>query len=392
MHRIFFFVTGENFNIRRVIEPGDEPSFTMLEVASLLKACFPGNDVKPRYTMHRVLEAEVPVFDAQSIRFLQRSVSIQYVGTLDCKWVASGEGIEQAIREFTSALAGLEDLKLLARALKGKGSTFAIAQTVHGIPVPQDADIEVKAAIGAVIKAECGFHVDLDSPDVTITTFITSTHDHDRKIAFIISFHCTPFHARGFKERIAKNRPAFEIGTMNPPLTSLMVNSNHPPRNRPSLLFDPFCGTGGILIEALVRGIASVGIDVDYECVKGCIKNLRHFSKGRKSGFNLLHASTFSLPIRDELDFGLEGTVTVTDPPYGRLESLKHSSFETYVGAVLRFSRSHAALCFAMPEASIDEVSSFVKNDPGITIVSVQKKQEHSGFARAIMILKRRHS
>ncbi len=390
MHRIFFFVTGENFNTRKRVEPGDEPSFTMLETASLLKACFPGCEIQPRYTMHRILEVEVPVVDARFIRFLQRSVSIQYVGTLDCRWVASGEGIEQAIREFTISLPGLEDFKLLARALKGTGSTFAIAQTVHGIPVPQDADIDVKAAIGAVIKAKSGFHVDLGSPDVSITTFITNTHDPPHKIVFIISFHCTPFHVRGFNDRIAKNRPAFEIGTMNPPLTSLMVNSSHPPLNRPSLLFDPFCGTGGILIEAIVRGIASVGLDVDYECVKGCIKNLRHFSKGTKVGFNLLHASTFSLPLRDELDLGLENTVTVTDPPYGRLESLKHASFETYIGALLRFSRSHATLCFAMPETAIDEVTSFVKKDPGVTIISVQKKREHASFTRAIMILKRK--
>jgi tRNA G10 N-methylase Trm11 len=390
MHRIFFFVTGGNFNTRRFVEPGDVPSFTMLETASLLRACFPGSEITPRYTMHRILEADVPVIDEKAIRFFQRSVSIQYVGTLDVEWIASSEGIDQAIREFTNTLPGLEDFKLLARALKGKGSTFAIAQTVHGIPVPQDADIEIKAAIGAVIKAESGFHVDLGSPDVSISTFITSTHDPPRKIAFLISFHCTRFHVRGFNDRIAKNRPAFEIGTMNPPLTSLMVNSSHPPRNRPSLLFDPFCGTGGILIEALVRGIASVGVDADYKCIKGCIKNFRHFSKGKKAGFNVLHASTFFLPLRDELDFGLENTVTVTDPPYGRLESLKHTSFETYIGALLRFSRSHAALCFAMPENSIDEVRSFVKKDPGAVIISVQQKREHASFARAIMILKRR--
>jgi tRNA G10 N-methylase Trm11 len=389
MHRIFFFVTGENFNIRRRVEPGDEPSFTMLETTSLLKACFPGSEIKPRYTMHRILEADVPVIDEQAIRFLQRSVSIQYVGTPDCRWVASGEGIDAAIREFTSTLPVLDDFKLLARALKGTGSTFAIAQTVHGIPVPQDADIEIKAAIGAVIKAESGFHVDLGSPDVSITTFITSTHDPGRKIVFLISFLCTPFHASGFNDRIAKNRPAFEIGTMNPPLTSLMVNSSHPPRNRPSLLFDPFCGTGGILIEALVRGIASVGVDVDYKCIKGCIKNLRHFRLGKRAGFHLLHASTFSLPFRDEIAANREGTVTVTDPPYGRLESLKRSSFETYVGALLMLSRPHAALCFAMPETSIDEVSSFVKKDPGTTIVSVQQKREHAGFARAIMLVSR---
>jgi len=389
MHRIFFFITGENFNTRRHIEPGDEPAFTMLEIASLLKACFPAIDIRPRYMAHRVLEAYMPVFDARITRFLRRSVSIQHVGTLDCEWVASSNDVEQAIREFKNAVQGLGEVKQLARGLKGKGNAFAIAQTIHGIPLPKDADLEVKAAIGAVIKAESGFHVGLDFPDVSINTFITRTHDPSRKILFLISFNCTSFHARGFKARIAKNRPAFEIGTMNPPLTSLMVNVSHPPWNRPSLLFDPYCGTGGIMIEALARGIASVGVDADYECIKGCIKNLRYYSNGKKAGFNLLHASTFSLPFRDDITTSRESTITVTDPPYGRLESLKHAPFETYIDALLRLSRSHATLCFAMPEVAIDDVASFVKKDQGTSIVSMQRKREHARFTRVILLIAR---
>jgi tRNA G10 N-methylase Trm11 len=329
------------------------------------------------------------VIDRDILRFFHRSASIQYVGTPDCTWVASGEGIDQAIQEFITALPNLSDFQLLARALGGRGSSFAIEQTVHAIPVPQNSDREIKAAIGAVIRAESGFHVDLGSPDVSITVFITRTHDPAGKIVFLISFNCTKFQTRGFKDRIAKYRPAFEIGTMNPPLTSLMVNSGHPPRDHPSLLFDPFCGTGGIMIEALVRGIASVGIDVDYPCIKGCIKNLRYYSKGRKAGFHLVHASTFSLPIREQIDSPREQTVTVTDPPYGRLESLKHASFETYIGALLRLSRSHATLCLAMPEIAADAIGAFVKKDPTATIMTVQLKREHAGFARAIMLVSR---
>ncbi|MBN2151060.1 MAG: hypothetical protein JW839_06435 [Candidatus Lokiarchaeota archaeon] len=389
MHRIFFFVTGGNFNTRRHLEPGEEPAFTLLEVASLLKACFPASDARPRYTAHRVLEADVPSFDDGAIRFLRRSVATQYVGTLDCKWVASSDDIEHAIREFTGALPSLEEVGRLARSLKGKGSAFAIAQTVHAIPVPKNADSEIKAAIGAVVRAESGFHVDLGSPDVSITTLVSRNHDQARKIVFIVSFRCTSFHTRGFKPRIARNRPAFEIGTMNPPLTSLMVNACHPPRGRPSLLFDPFCGTGGILIEALVRGIASVGVDADYGCIDGCLRNLRHYSGGKKAGFNVLHASTFSLPFREGPAAAKNGTVTVTDPPYGRLESLKCSPFDAYVEALLEISRSHALLCFAMPEESVDEVISFVGKHPGTAVVSVQRKREHSGFARAVLLLAR---
>ncbi|MEX2682832.1 MAG: TRM11 family methyltransferase [Candidatus Sigynarchaeota archaeon] len=387
MHRIFFFTTGENFNTRRHIEPGDEPAFTMLEITSLLKALFPTSEIRPRYTAHRIVEADVPAFNASITRFLRRSVSIWQAGTLDFTWIASSNDVEQAIREFKNAVPGLEEMKQLARGLKGKGNTFAIAQTVHGIPVPKNADLEIKTAIGSVIGAESGLHVDLLVPDVSITTIITTNHDPSRKIRFLISFNCTPFHTRGFKARIAKNRPAFEIGTMNPPLTSLMVNVSHPPWNRPSLLFDPYCGTGGIIIEALARGIASVGVDIDYKCIKGCIANLRYYSSGKKAGFNLLHASTFSLPFREDLTTSRESTITVTDPPYGRLESLKHAPFDKYIEALLRLSRSHAMLCLAIPEVAIDIVTSLVKKAQGMSIVSMQRKREHAGFTRAILLI-----
>ncbi|NMC07073.1 MAG: hypothetical protein GYA24_17790 [Candidatus Lokiarchaeota archaeon] len=391
MHRVFFFLTGENFNTHRRIEPGEVPHFSILEITSLLKACFPGNDITPEYTMHRVMEAQLPAFNVQTTRFLRRSASIKYIGTPDFNLISSEAKIDQAIEEFTNILPRDPDFARLARGLTGKGKTFAVARVVHAIALPDGAELPLKAAIGGAIKSSCGFQVNLGAPDIFVSLFITKTRDPGNPgFAFRVSFNCIEYHTRGFKDRIAKDRPAFGIGTMNPPLTTLMVNCAHPRRDRPALMIDPFCGTGGLLIEALVRGIASIGIDVDYPSIKGCIKNMRHYSKGKKAGFHLLHASTFSLPLREHVEAPRESTVTVTDPPYGRLESLKHARFEEYVGVLECLSRGHGSLCFAMPDAFTPVVHAFLEKDPSTRIVSMQRKREHAGFSRAIFLVSRK--
>jgi predicted RNA methylase len=393
MHSIFLYISGANFTNHRRIEIDDDPAFTLLEITSLLGACFPGIEVPIKYAMHRIVEVEIPALNPGIVQFLQRAVSIQHVGTPDCNFTASTENVDQAINEFTIALPGLEALKQAMRAFKGHATSFAINQTVHAIPLPKDADIAIKASLGAAIRAECGLHVDLDSPDVSATTFITMSREAPKKVVFIVSFHCTSFHARGFDDRLAKNRPAFEIGTMNPPLTSLMVNAAHPPRGHPGLVFDPFCGTGGILIEAQARGMASIGMDVVYECTKGCKRNLKFFNQGRPAGWHVIHASVFQLPIRNTTTSATRTSnddVVVTDPPYGRLESLKQVPFQQYIMTLLAIARGYQALCFAIPELAADEVVRLVQDTGEFSIVSIQKKREHAGFSRAIILAKKR--
>ena len=41
-----------------------------------------------------------------------------------------------------------------------------------------------------------------------------------------------------------------------------------------SILLDPFCGTGGILIEAEMLGVHAVGSDFDPMMIQGCKENV----------------------------------------------------------------------------------------------------------------------
>ena len=78
-------------------------------------------------------------------------------------------------------------------------------------------------------------------------------------------------------------------------------------------LLDPFCGTGGVLIEAASIGVKAIGSDISPKMVEGCKENLEHF--------NLEWEKIEVSDIGDiESSIGRVDSVA-TDPPYGRATS-----------------------------------------------------------------------
>ncbi len=100
------------------------------------------------------------------------------------------------------------------------------------------------------------------------------------------------------------NRPYFSPISINPRIARAMVNLSNCNGEEP--LIDPFCGTGGILIEAADMGIEVTGIDLKEKMVEFTKGNLKHYGfKGK------LIASDFG-EISNQ-DF----SSIVCDPPYG---------------------------------------------------------------------------
>ena len=72
------------------------------------------------------------------------------------------------------------------------------------------------------------------------------------------------------------------------------------------ILLDPFCGTGGFLIEAGLMGIKSIGYDINKIMIKGCKDNLEYFKiKGYK------------IKTKNALNIDDKFNCLVTDLPYG---------------------------------------------------------------------------
>jgi len=81
------------------------------------------------------------------------------------------------------------------------------------------------------------------------------------------------------------------------------------------VLLDPFCGTGGILIEAGLIGIRVIGSDIEDKMVKGCRENLDFY--------NIKNYELFSSDIGNITDHISKVDAVVTDLPYGKSTTTK---------------------------------------------------------------------
>ncbi len=108
-----------------------------------------------------------------------------------------------------------------------------------------------------------------------------------------------------FSTRDAKNRPYFHPASLNARDARALVNlSAVLPEET---LLDPFCGAGGILIEAGLVGAKPVGVEIKEDVARGCRENLKAFGVNGKVIVG--DATKVSLPPADAV---------ATDLPYGR--------------------------------------------------------------------------
>ena len=137
-----------------------------------------------------------------------------------------------------------------------------------------------------------------------------------------------------FERRKVASRPFFYPISLHPRFARLLVNMTGVGSGE--TLLDPFCGTGGILIEAGLVGAAPIGSDLRGDMVEGCGVNLTKFG---------IEANLFQADV-GELREHVEGVDAIaTDPPYGRsttmgsdIADLYSKSFEVF-SDVLRKGR-----------------------------------------------------
>jgi len=158
---------------------------------------------------------------------------------------------------------------------------------------------ELERGLGAIIKNKTGARVDLENP----WTLVRPVLIDDR---FILTLRLAGISKDHFNEAKPHRRPFFYPGSMSPKLARCMVNLAGVRAG--DRLLDPFCGTGGILIEAGLMGVRVIGADIDWRMVEGTRKNLQHYG-----------ITDFEVIRSDARDLRLDERVNaiVTDPPYG---------------------------------------------------------------------------
>ncbi|MGB9960452.1 MAG: DNA methyltransferase [Candidatus Bathyarchaeales archaeon] len=211
--------------------------------------------------------------------------------------------------------------------------------------------------------------VNLRSPEKTFMGFLT-----DNKLVFGLKL--AEISAKSFTERRAKKKPFFHPSAMPPKLARCMVNLAKPKAGE--LVFDPFCGTGSILIEAALVGCRVVGLDVQRRMVKGSLRNFAHFSVKPEG---LVMADARNPPIK-AVD------CVVADPPYGRsATTLKRTTkqiIEEVLKAVYDMLERGRRICMAAPK-TIDIGS--IGEDLGYKHLESHFVYVHRSLTREIAVL-----
>jgi tRNA (guanine10-N2)-dimethyltransferase len=120
-----------------------------------------------------------------------------------------------------------------------------------------------------------------------------------------------------FGERKAHLRAAHHPSSLHPKLARAMVNLTGIKKGK---IFDPFCGTGGILIEAGLMGLNTEGYDIDERMLEGAEKNLKSFGIRK-----------YTLKKADSAKLKKAMAYVVTDLPYGRNTTMTKNLYDKFL-------------------------------------------------------------
>ena len=228
--------------------------------------------------------------------------------------------------------------------------------------------------IGTLILNNCdNIKVNLTKPDSLV-----------RVIAFkndiYVGIEKIKLNKKHFEDSKPHKRPFFYPGSMSPKLARCMVNLSRVKKGE--LLLDPFCGTGGILIEAGLIGCKLVGSDIYWKMKNGTAINLDYYG--------ITDYRTFKLDVR-ELKMYEKVASVVTDPPYGISTTTGdvdgEEIFKEFFMAIYDNMKDDAYLCMASPhyidlEPMVEEV--------GFEIIEQYGIKMHKSLTRMISVIRKK--
>lgn len=200
----------------------------------------------------------------------------------------------------------------------------------------------------------------------------------------------------GYAQRdLGKPERDMDVGLMPPKLVQMMINIAGVEKGQ--ALYDPFCGTGGILLEGAMMGITSYGSDIDENAVEQAKKNLEWILKTQtpksqnsktpniiktkakridgkelELSYPYLKASKHQLFVKDarkldSISFPFDAVVTegylgpilkreVTPNQLAHIEGEINVLYQAFFEAIARYAaKRHAAIVCCLPFYIVDE-------------------------------------
>jgi len=260
--------------------------------------------------------------------------------------------------------------ELLSRAVKVEiNGTFRVRCWDRRTNKDATTSLDVERGLGGIYTRSG--KVDLFNPDTEIRVMLTDDIWYVGKLIKKID--------RGsFENRKVQKRPFFSPISLHPRLARTMVNLSLIKRNE--FLLDPFCGTGGILLEAGLIGAKVIGSDLQQLMVDGCRRTLDAY--GIKD-YNLFSCDIGEIPSKvGKVD------AVVTDFPYGRaattnresIKSLYQRGFES-ISTVLKDKKRAVA---TLPTENAVELGKDILN-----LIEVHPYRVHRSLTRYIAVYER---
>ena len=193
---------------------------------------------------------------------------------------------------------------------------------------------EIESEIGQKISTDDN-SVDLENPETIVKVYITEDQKFYGKLVEDIPRNL-------FKQRSNEKRPYSSPISMDPILARVLVNLSE--TSTGESLLDPFCGTGGILIEAGLCGIMPRGLDIQEEMVEGSKENLNNYGV---INFDIQEGDISEI---DEL-FD-EYNAVISDLPYGKASKQENDAVEKFLNFIEDFDRKTV---FMYNEASLGD-------------------------------------
>lgn len=211
----------------------------------------------------------------------------------------------------------------------GARPTVAVRPVRTGADKSPNAE-EVARRLGQAL-ADAGHPIDLKSPGLEVFAWFTEGRLLVGRLGGTID-------RTRYEGRIAERRAHFSPVVLHPRRAASLVHlAQVPPGGR---VLDPFCGTGGIVLEAALDGLDAWGSDIDPKMVQGTLQALAN------DGPEALDGTAFVADAAEAPALVPGVQAIVTDLPYGAASTTRGED----VAAL--YHRAFAAWAEALPHGA----------------------------------------
>jgi len=216
--------------------------------------------------------------------------------------------------------------------------------------------------------------VEPTSPDITVRLLFS------KNIA-IVGVLKAKLDTKYFLKVRPRKRPFYYPGVLEPKIARAFVNFSRVKRG--DVFLDPFCGTGGFLIEACNIGAYTIGYDIKKLMSYGAKQNIEYYDLLKYT--DILRADATLIPLRsDSVD------AISTDPPYGRVSSTLGRNLKDLISQFLEQAstiiKKYKYICFATPHTL--NVLEYI-DKYGLKLIEKYTMKVHRSLTRVIYVVRR---